>query len=122
MASGPPSAQVRIPVANLVLLSPPHLCSHYTTWGKISGGGVKIMRRQNIYKEAVGVREVGGGRGWAKRSKLIFLKNFTVPKIVAKCRKYPIPYLNTLRDLLCSKPNAIVYVNTLPKLYSILIH
>ena len=88
---------------------------------KLSGGGVKIMRRQNIYKGAVGVREVGGGRGWAK-GRNHFRKNFTVLKIVAQCRKYPIPYLNTLRDHLCSKPNAIAYLNRLPKLYPILIH
>ena len=111
MASGTPSAQVRIPVANLVFLPPPPPTYAHTILlaEKLSGGGVKIMRRQNIYKGAVGVREVGGGRGWAK-GRNYFRKNFTVLKIVAQCRKYPIPYLNTLRDHLCSKPNAIAYL------------
>ena len=31
-------------------------------------------------------------------SKNFSRRSLTVPKIVAQCRKYPIPYLNTLRD------------------------
>ena len=56
MASGTPYAQVRVPVEDLV--SPPHLCLHHTTSGKIYpaaediSGGVKIMQRQNIYPAA----------------------------------------------------------------------
>ena len=46
-----PSAQVRVPVGDLV--SPPHFYSHYTTWGKII--------RERLRKGAVGVREVSGG-------------------------------------------------------------
>ena len=77
------------------------------------------MKRQR--KAAVGVREVGGGRGWAKIS-IFVQKIFTAPKIVAQCRKHPIPNPNTLRDILCPKPNTIAYLNTLPNLYPILIH
>ena len=58
-----PSAQVRVPVEDLV--SPPHLCSHYTTEGKnmrrrrknLSAGG--IIKRERQRKGAVGVREAG---------------------------------------------------------------
>ena len=62
-----PSAQVRVPVGDLVF--PPHFCSHYTTTGgkifrwrenypaaeNLSGGG-KIIRRRNNYpgREQVG--------------------------------------------------------------------
>ena len=48
-----PSAQVRVPVGDLVF-PPPHLCSHYTTRGKI------IRERQR--KGAVGVRVAGDGK------------------------------------------------------------
>ena len=84
MASGTPSAQVRIPLTG-PLLPPPQFCSHYTTWGK------NIRERQRKGPEAVGsanVRQGGrrrkklyggetiirrrnnypGGRGWTKTS------------------------------------------------------
>ena len=44
-----------------------------------------------------------------------FSKNLTVPKVVAQCRKYPIPYLNTLSRTIpyaYTLPNAIAYLNT----------
>ena len=37
-----PSAQVRVPVGDLVF--PPYLCSHYTTWGKIYPAAEKLSR------------------------------------------------------------------------------
>ena len=50
MAPGTPSAQVRVPVEDLI--SPPHRYSHYTTWRKsypaaenLSGGRIIIRRR-----------------------------------------------------------------------------
>ena len=44
-----------------------------------------------------------------------YRKNPTVPKTVAQCRKYPIPYLNTLNRTIphaYTLPNAIAYLNT----------
>ena len=68
-----PSAQVRVPVGDLVFFDP-HLCSHYTTRGKV------IRERQR--KGAAGVREKGGaiiipgGRRWPKiRKKIRKLSN-----------------------------------------------
>ena len=55
-----PSAQVRVPVGDLVF-PPPHFCSHYTTRGKI------IKERQ--WKGAAGVREAGGGKIIPRRRK-----------------------------------------------------
>ena len=56
MASDTPSAQIWVPVKDLVF-PPPHLCSHYTTLGKIIrrrkkiSGGVKIMQRRKNYPQ-----------------------------------------------------------------------
>ena len=83
MESGTPSAQVRIPVGDLVLPPPPTYAHTILLGEKISGGG-KIMRWRNFYP----------GRARVAKNQ----KNLTVPKIVAQCRKYPIPNLNTLRD------------------------
>ena len=103
-----PSAQVRVPVGDLVFFDP-HLCSHYTTRGKV------IRERQR--KGAAGVREKGGaiiipgGRRWPKIRK----KN---PKIVEQCRKYPIPYLYTLsrtRPYLHTLNRTIPYIKTLSR-------
>ena len=66
-----PSAQVRNPVGDLVL-PPPHLCSHYTTWGKF------IQRRRKSYRAAEKIsRAEAGGPKNQKR-------NLSVPKTVAK--------------------------------------
>ena len=49
MASGTPSAHVRVPLGDLVFLPPPppHLCSHYTTWGKnYKGASAEGSRRE----------------------------------------------------------------------------
>ena len=82
-----PSAQVRVPVGDLVF-PPPHFCSHYTTTGgKFSGGGKTIRRRKNYpaaEKLSGGGIIIPGGRWCPKIRK----KN---PKIVAQCRNYPIP-------------------------------
>ena len=40
--------------------------------------------------------------------KKLFRNNLTVPKTVEQCRKYPIPYLNTLK-------RTIPYLNTLSR-------
>ena len=54
MVSGTPSAQVRIPVEDLVF--PPPTYAHTILLGeKLSGGGVKIIRQRNNYP---------GRRGW----------------------------------------------------------
>ena len=101
-----PSAQVRVPVGDLVFFDP-HLCSHYTTRGKV------IRERQQ--KGAAGVREEGGaiiipgGRRWPKIRK----KN---PKIVEQCRKYPIPYLYTLSRTI---PYLYTLNRTIPYLYTL---
>ena len=130
MASSTPSAQVRIPVGDLVSPPPPpDLCSHYTTWGKTirdrkrkgavsvgeAGGGKKYP---SAWKLSGGGKNILGGRRWAKKSKKIL----TVLKIVAQYQNYPIPDPNTLRDILCPKLNAIGYLDTLHKLYPILIY
>ena len=99
-----PSAQVRVPVGDLV--SPhPHFRSHYTTWGKTirerqwkgaegvweAGCGKVIRRRKNLSGGGIIIRwrnNYPGRRRWAKKSK-------KDPKTVAQCRKYPNPYLYT---------------------------
>ena len=70
--------------------------------------------RRNNYK---GASADGSAGGPARKisSKEFFRKNLTVPKTVAHCRKYPIPYLNTLNRTIpyaYTLPNAIAYLNT----------
>ena len=91
MASGTPSAQVRIPVGDLIY--PPHFCSHYTTLGKNypaaeeTSVGVKINRRRHTYP---GRPQVG------KKFKKFSSK---ISHTAENCRTVPkIPYLNTLRE------------------------
>ena len=55
-----PSAQVRVPVGDLVFPLP-RFCSHYTTRGKI--------KRERQRKGAAGVREAGGGKIILRRRK-----------------------------------------------------
>ena len=96
-----PSAQVRVPVADLVTPPPPPPTSAHTILlgGKLSGG-VKTIRRRNNYPGRAQV---------PKNSK----KN---PKFVAQCRKYPIPYLYTL-----SRTIRYLYTlnRTIPYLYTL---
>ena len=62
MASGTPTAQVRIPVADLIF-PPTHLCSHYTTWGKF------IRRRRKNYPVAeYSSRRARVGQKFSKKS------------------------------------------------------
>ena len=91
MASATPSAHVRVPVGHLVFPTPhpPPTYAHSILLGenypeaeKVSRGGVKTIRRQNNYPGRTQV-----GRKFEK---------LRVPKTVAQCRKYPIPYLYTL--------------------------
>ena len=109
MASGTPSAQVRVPVGDLVFF-PPHFCSRYTTNGKI------IRRRKNYpaaaWKLSGGGIIIPGGRGWTKIRK----KNLKLPKTVVQCRKYPIPYLYTLRRTI---PYLYTLNRTVPYLYTL---
>ena len=98
MASGTPFAQFRIPVGDLVFCSKKNVL----TRGENLSGGVKIMRRQNNYPAAEKFSGAGGPK---------IRKNLTVPKIVAQCRKYLIPYLIFLQDILYPKPKAITYLN-----------
>ena len=104
MASGTPSAQVRVPVGHLVFPTPhptptyAHtilLGENYPAAEKVSRGGVKTIRRRNNYP----------GRMQVGRK---FEKKLRVAKTVAQCRKYPIPYLYTLSQ-------TIPYVNTLSR-------
>ena len=96
MASGTPSAQVRIPVRDLILPPPPPTSAHTILLGekiypmveKLCGGRINI-RRQNKYPQNYPAAGAGGPKS---------RKRLTVPKSVAQCRKYPIPDLNTLRD------------------------
>ena len=82
------------------------------TRNKISAG-VLIIRRRNNYT-----------RGRASQKIFEFFRNLTVPKIVAQCRKHPIPYLNTCLTYLntstrLSAPylnTCIAYLNTLSRL------
>ena len=67
-------------------------------------GSLEIIRRRNNYP------------GWVQVGQK-FEKKLTVPKNVVQYREYPIPDLNTLRDILCPKLNAIGYLDTLHKLY-----
>ena len=53
MASGTPSVQVRVPVGDLIF-PPPHLCLHYTTWGK-------NIRRRKFYLVAEQISRAGAG-------------------------------------------------------------
>ena len=88
MASGTPSAQVRVPVGDLVF--PPFMLTlHYLgekLSGSVSGRQVaeKIFRRRKNYPVAQklcgGETIIPGGRRWPKSSK-------KSPKIAAQCRK-----------------------------------
>ena len=56
-----PSAQVRVPVGDLVS-PPPHFCSHYTTGGKTIRGGVKTIRRlKKLSGGGINIRAGAGG-------------------------------------------------------------
>ena len=93
------SARHRIPLTG-PHLPPPHFCSHHATRGKLSRGGVKFIRRRKNYPGRAQV---------TKNSK----KN---PKIVAQCRKYPIPNLYTLNRTI-PYPNTLS--RTIPYLYTL---
>ena len=97
MASGTLSAQVRIQLTSPLLTpppSPPHFCSHYTTWGKLmrarqrkgaagvreAGSGLKIIQRRKNYPASGGGIFITGGWGWAKNSK-------KKSKKISQCRK-----------------------------------
>ena len=92
-----PSAQVRVPVGDLVF--PPTSAHTLLLRGeKFSGGGKTIRRRSNY-----------PGRSQVPK---------TQKKIVAQCRKYPIPYLYTLSwtiPYLCTLNRTIPYLNTLSR-------
>ena len=85
MASGTPSAQVRVPVGDLVFPPPPTsahtilLGENYPTAEKLSRGGVKIIRERQ--RTAGGGIIIPGGRGWSKNLKESAQNRRTVPKI-----------------------------------------
>ena len=124
-----PSAQVRVPVGDLVF--PPPTSAHTILLGgnykgasaegsrgnrerkctagrqtaeKLSRGGVKIIRRRNNYP------------GRARVDQNSKKKNLKVPKTVAQCRKYPIPYLYTLSRTI---PYLYTLNRTVPYLYTL---
>ena len=98
MASGIPSAQIPIPVGDLVFSPLPTYAHTILLEEKLNGGIVKIIGDRQ--------RTVGGVKVIWRRSKLSgrervgqkFEKSPIVPEIVAQCQNYPIPYLNTLRE------------------------
>ena len=97
-----PSAQVRVPVGDLVS-PPPLMLTLYYLEEKLSSGGVKLSG---------GVKIIRWGNNYPGRARAgqKFEKKYencrAVSKIDAQCRKNPIPYLYTL-----SRP--IPYLNTL---------
>ena len=103
-----PSAQVRVPVGDLVFPTPPppHFCSHYTTRGKLSFSGKITPRRRKNYPAAEYLSRAGAG---AQK----FGKN---PKIVAQCRKNTIPNLYTLNRTI---PYLYTLNRTIPYLYTL---
>ena len=112
MASGTPSAQAGIPLTG-PLLFPPLMLTLYYLGEKISGGW-KHMQRQKKNK--------GASADGRRPNNCPDGPNFEKKSHSAKnCRRVQkTPYPDTLRDILCPKPNAIAH--TLPKLYTILIH
>ena len=67
---------------------------------KITGGGVKIIRRRKNYAAAEYLYRAGAGGPKIRKR---------IPKIVAQCRKYPIPYLYKLS-------RTMPYLNTLSRI------
>ena len=96
-----PSAQVRIPLTGPHLSSPPPTTAH-----NILLAGKIIRERQ---RRAGGGKIIPDGRRCPKNWK----KN---PKIVAQCRKYPIPYLYTLSRTI---PYLYTLNRTIPYLYTL---
>ena len=82
MASGTPSAQVRIPKGDLVF---PPTYAHTILFGENLSGGVKIMLRRNIYP---------GGARVAKKMKKSHSADHSVSLYITKntilidCRSY----------------------------------
>ena len=97
MASGTPSAQVRIPVRDLVF--PPPTYAHTILLGeKTSGGGVKKFQRRNNYAAPEQISRAGAGG----------------PKNGKKIRNLSHSAENTLRHILIQF-GTIPYLYTLPK-------
>ena len=114
MASGTPSAQVRIPIGDFIFPPPPHLCSQYTTWGK----NYPVAEKLSNY---AAVELSGAGAGGPKIQKNLSAENCrTLPKI-----PYSIPRRILIHDTIfihCRPILIRTYLNILPKLYPILIH
>ena len=79
MASGTPSAQVRIPVGDLVFPPPPTYARTILLREKICGGGVKTYPAAK--KIIWGRNNYPGGRKWEKKSKKKSENCRTKPKI-----------------------------------------
>ena len=129
MASGTPSAQVRVPVGDFIFPPPPQICSHYTTWGKNykgasaegSPGGRECERtagKQKAQDLSAGVKNNRRRHDYPRRVQVgkKFEKKLTVTKTVAQCRKYPIPYLFTLSQTI---PYLYTLNRTTPYLYTL---
>ena len=115
MASGTPSAHVRVPIGDLIF-HPPHFCSHYTTWRKnykgasAEGSRGSRERKRTGWKQAseklsAGVKTNCRRHNYSGRAP-VGKKVEKNPKFVAHCRKYPVPYLCTL-------------IQTIPYLYTL---
>ena len=129
----------------LLLISPPHFCSHYTTWGKNYpaaeklSGGLKTMRRRNNYPwpAQVGqkfeklIQKLSHSAKntlfhifihWTKLYIIFIHRTELYSILLLWAELYPIsihcrtlPYLNTLS-------RTIPYVNTLSRTHPILVH
>ena len=122
MASGSPSAQVRIPIGDLFFFTYPLMLTLYY-WGKnypvakkLCGGRI-VIRRRNNYPGRVRLDQKFDKRKSHSAEKTLFLCG-TVPYPLPKTERYrlyiteAVAYPNTLPS----------YLNTLTHLYPILIH
>ena len=102
-----PSAQVRVPVGDLVFPPPPPTSAHTILLdGKLSGGGKNIPGRRKNYPAAEYLSRAGAGaQKFEKKT-----------KIVAQCPKYSIPYHYTLRRTI---PYLYTMNRTIPYLYTL---
>ena len=103
MASGTPSAQVRIPVENLFFLRRPRTYAHTILLGEKLSGGVKLMRRQNNHpaaKKLCGRRIIIRWRNKNPRRARVGQKFEKKPNsaentpfhILIHCETFPYPY------------------------------
>ena len=89
-----PSAQVRVPVGDLVFPPPPRTYAHTILLEeKLSGGG-KIIRRPKIYAAAEKLSRTGAGGPKIRKNilKLSHSAEKTLFPILINCETIPYPY------------------------------